>query len=81
MNLDTLKKDFSKVETYVKTGAVAAVTGGAGVAYQLLSSVGHESDLFTPEGILKLKHTFLYGAAVSVIGLFMKTPLTSSSKS
>lgn len=77
MNLDTLKKDFAKAETYIKTGAVAAVTGGAGVLYQLLSSVGHESDMFTPEGIVKLKHTFLYGAAVGVIGLFTKSPLTT----
>lgn len=77
MNLDTLKADFAKAETYIKTGAVAAVSGGAGVLYQLISSAGHETDLFTPEGILKLKHTFLYGAAVGVIGLFTKSPLTS----
>lgn len=73
--LPTLKQDFTKVETYVKTAVVAAVTGGVGVVGQLLTSLGHEADWFSPAGIVKLKHTFLYGAALSVIGLFTKSPL------
>jgi hypothetical protein len=72
--LPTLKADFCKVETYVKTIVVAACTGAVADVAQLLHG-GHEI-LFTPAGILLLKHSFLYGAACSVIGLFTKSPLT-----
>jgi hypothetical protein len=73
--LPALKADFLKVETYVKTVVVAAATGAAADVAQLLHG-GHEI-LFTPAGILLLKHSFLYGAACSVIGLFTRSPLTS----
>jgi hypothetical protein len=72
--LPTLKADFMKVETYVKTATVAIVTGASADVMQLLRG-GHEI-LFTAEGHILLAHTFLGGALVSVIGLFTKSPLT-----
>lgn len=77
----TIKEDFLRVETYVKTVVVAAVTGGVGVVGQLLTNLGHEADLFSPAGVVKLKHTFLYGAMLSIIGLFTKSPITPPKKS
>jgi len=72
--IPALKGDVSRVETYVKTVAVAALTGAAADVAAVLHE-GHEV-LFTPAGILLLKHSFVYGAALSVIGLFTKRPLT-----
>ncbi len=77
--IPALKADFSRAETYVKTLVVAAATGAAADAAALLHG-GHEL-LFTPAGIILLKHSFVYGAALSVIGLFTKSPLTKTQDS
>jgi hypothetical protein len=73
--LPTLKADFLKAETWIKTTTVAIVTGASADVIQLLHT-GHEI-LFTHAGIVLLEHTFLGGAVVSVIGLFTKSPLTA----
>lgn len=73
-----LFKDFSKVSTYVKTAVTGVIAGGAATAYQLMANPDHAELLFTPDGLTKLKHTFFYGAAVSIIGLFRSSPLTST---
>lgn len=76
--LPALKADFSRAETYVKTLVVAAVSGAAADIVKVLSTADRDTILFTQAGLVILKHTFLYGAAVSLIGLFTKSPLLST---
>ena len=76
--LPSLKADLGRAKTYVKTIAVAVISGAAASTGQVLMSAGHEADLFTPAGRASLLHTFGYGAAVSVIGLFTRSPLQTT---
>jgi hypothetical protein len=73
-----LVKDFSRAKTYSRTFIVATVTGAAAEAYQVIVNADHEAVLFTHTGLVRLSHTFLYSAALSLIGLFTKSPLTST---
>lgn len=77
-SLPELKKDLSQAATYVRSLAFAGITGAASAGAQFLTNVGHEETLFTQAGILKLKHTFIYGAAISLIGLFTPSPLKNT---
>jgi formate/nitrite transporter FocA (FNT family) len=76
--LPSLRADLGRAKTYVKTVVVAVVSGAAASTGQVLMSAGHEADLFTPAGRTRLLHTFGYGAAVSVIGLFTRSPLQTT---
>lgn len=76
--LPALKQDFTRAETYVKTVAVAVVTGAAADVAKLMTTTDHDALLFTQAGIVMLKHTFMYGAASSLLGLFIKSPLTAT---
>lgn len=73
-----LVKDFSRAKTYSRTFIVATVTGAAAEAYQVIVNADHEAVLFTHTGLIRLSHTFLYSAALSLIGLFTKSPLTAT---
>lgn len=73
-----LVKDFSRAKTYSRTFIVATVTGAAAEAYQVIVNADHEAVLFTHTGLIRLSHTFLYSAALSLIGLFTKSPLVST---
>src|ERR1017187_9365562 len=76
--LPSLRADLGRAKTYVKTVVVAVISGAAASTGQVLMSAGHEADLFTPAGRASLLHTFGYGAAVSVIGLFTRSPLQTT---
>lgn len=74
--LPLLKQDLTRAETYIKTVTVAVLSGAATDVLKLLSSADHEALLFTHAGVISLQHTFVYGAAASLLGLFVKSPLT-----
>lgn len=76
--LPELKKDLTQAVTYVRSLAFAGLTGAATAGSQFLANVGHEEVLFTHDGLLKLKHSFIYGAALSLIGLFTPSPLKNT---
>jgi hypothetical protein len=76
--LPALKADFTRAETYVKTLVVTCAAGAAADVVKLFSTADHEALLFTQAGIVILKHTFLYGAASALLGLFVKSPLTAT---
>ena len=76
--LPALKADFTRAETYVKTLVVTVAAGAAADVVKLFSTADHEALLFTQAGLVILKHTFLYGAAASLLGLFVKSPLTAT---
>ena len=76
--LPSIKADFSRAGTYIKTAAVAVLGGAVGAVGDVLSRNSDPSSLFTRDGFLQMKHTFLYGAAVAVIGLFIRSPLKTT---
>jgi hypothetical protein len=80
MTLDTLTAAFTRAETYLKVAVVAVATGAVAAAGQLIVNSQDQAILFTPAGLMQLKHAFMAGAVLSLIGLFTKSPLTPTSK-
>jgi hypothetical protein len=74
--LNALKKDLTSTATLVRSAVVASLSGGAAAAFEIMSSPNYSDTLFTPAGIAKLKHSFLYGALFALVGLFVPSPLT-----
>jgi hypothetical protein len=73
--LHNLAKDILQLKTVGKTLGVCALGGASTSAMQLLNNIGQEDIFFTPAGLLKLKHAFLSGMAIAVIGYFLPSPL------
>src|ERR1017187_7713565 len=76
--LPSVKADFSRAGTYIKTVAVAVLGGAVGAVGDALSNNSDPTSLFTHAGFLQMKHTFLYGATVAVIGLFIRSPMKTT---
>jgi hypothetical protein len=76
--LPALKQDLTQASTFVHTLVITAISGAASASYQVLADVGHEQDLFSAAGIQRLKHSFIYGAALSIIALFAPSPLKAT---
>ncbi len=76
--LPSIRADFSRAGTYIKTVVVAVLGGAVGAVGDALSTNSNPTSLFTHAGFLQMKHTFLYGAAVAVIGLFIRSPLKTT---
>jgi hypothetical protein len=66
-------------ETIIKSIGVTIVSGGALTVHQVLTTTQKIDDLFTPAGILALKHNFLYGGMLSLFGLFVPSPVKPAS--
>lgn len=70
-----LKADLLKVEAYLKTIGTGILGGAAGATYRLFQNLDHEALLFTHDGLVKLKNTAICGAALTVLGYFLPSPL------
>lgn len=70
----SLKADLMRVETYIRTGAVAALTGATAAAVTPLHT--GTGILFTSGRLHTLAETFIAGAVLSVLPLPVQSPLT-----
>jgi hypothetical protein len=57
---------------------VAVATGAAAAVGRLIVNSEDQLALFTQAGLVQLRHAFLAGAVLSLIGLFTKSPLTNT---
>ena len=73
--LPLIKASILHAETAIKSLAVTVASGAALTAHQYLTSAEHLEDLFTPAGLLRIKHNLIYGGALSLFGLFVPSPV------
>ncbi|WP_433963648.1 hypothetical protein [Tunturiibacter gelidiferens] len=78
-NLPAIKSSVLHAETAIKTASVTIISGAALTTHQFLTSAEHIEDLFTPAGLLKIKHNLIYGGMLSVFGLFVPSPIKNLS--
>ena len=78
IDLKTLKARVLHAELVAKSLGVTIASGAALTTHQYLTSASHIEDIFTPAGLLKLKHNFIYGGLISLFGLFVPSPIKSA---
>jgi hypothetical protein len=78
-NLPTLRARVIHAETAIKSLAVTVASGAALTTHQYMTSAEHVEDLFTPAGLVKIKHNLIYGGLLSVFGLFVPSPVKPAS--
>ena len=59
LDLKSLKARVLHAEMVVKSLGVTIASGAALTTHQYLTSAEHMEDMFTPAGLLKLKHNFI----------------------
>lgn len=69
------KRRVLHVETAFKSLAVTIASGSALTAHDLLVKTENVEQLFTPAGLVRLKHNLIYGGLLSLFGLFIKSPV------
>jgi hypothetical protein len=79
IDIKTLKARVIHAEMLAKTLGVTIASGSALSVHQYLTASSHIEDIFTPAGLLKLKHNFIYGGLISLFGLFVPSPIKSAS--
>lgn len=78
--LPEMRKRVVHAGTAFKSVAVTAASGAALTAHQYMTTSAHVEDIFTPAGLVKLKHNFVYGGVLSLIGLFVPSPVKSAAE-
>jgi hypothetical protein len=77
--LPALKKDFLAFQTWFKSIAMTVATGAALTVHQAMAaSTTAVEDLFSPAGLVKLKHNCIYGGLIALVGLFLPSPLKNT---
>src|SRR5579859_7040285 len=71
--LPALKQRVLHLETVAKSLGVTIASGAALTAHDLLVKTENIEQLFTPAGLLRIKHNLIYGGLLSVFGLFLKS--------
>jgi hypothetical protein len=78
-NLPVIKARVIHAEMLFKSLGVTVASGAALTTHQYLTSASHIEDIFTPAGLLKIKHNLIYGGLLSLFGLFVPSPVKPAS--
>jgi hypothetical protein len=73
--LPKLRTRVLHLETAAKSLGVTVASGAALTAHDLLMKTENVEQLFTPAGLVRIKHNLIYGGLLSIFGLFVKSPV------
>jgi hypothetical protein len=78
-NLPVLKARVIHAEMLVKSLGVTIASGAALTAHDFIMKTESIDALFTPAGLVKIKHNLIYGGLLSIFGLFVPSPVKPAS--